>query len=101
MDRKTERIYASAPLDGTTAMTTSQSLTDAIIALGKEGQRLERIVLFDTLEVSVERATADDRTIMEALTRTSQTFVSIEVSAEAVSLAEIQAEVSETEGAKN
>lgn len=97
MARKTERIFASAPLDGTDSVTTAMSFQHAIVNLGMQGHQAKRIVLFDTLEVSIERSTMDERTIMDALSKTVQTFASIEVSAEAVSIEDIRAEVSETE----
>lgn len=97
MARKTERIFASAPLNGTDAVTTATSLQEAIVNLGVQGQRAKRVVLFDTLEVSIERSTMDERTIMDALPKTVQTFASVEVSAEAVSIEDIRAEVSETQ----
>jgi hypothetical protein len=78
-------------------VSTATSLQEAIVNLGLVGQRAKRVVLFDTLEVSIERSTMDERTIMDALSQTVQTFASIEVSAEAVSIEDIRAEVSETQ----
>lgn len=84
MERKTERLYATATLNGETALTAAASLHEAILNLAKRGDSEGRLVLFDTLDVTIERRTVDDRTFADH--SKTQSYVSIEVSAEAVKL---------------
>lgn len=85
MGRKTERLYATATLNGETALTAAASLHEAILNLAKRGDSEGRLVLFDTLDVAIERRTVDDRTFFADHSKV-QSYVSIEVSAEAVKL---------------
>lgn len=82
--RKTERLYATATLNGETALTAAASLHEAILNLAKRGESEGRLVLFDTLDVTIERRTVDDRSWADS--SRVQSYVSIEVSAEAVKL---------------
>lgn len=81
MSRKTERIFATSSLDGETHITAGASLGHALTLLQEEGERQGREVLFDTLEVSIEREEIDDFTYDS---RTRAVFPTIVVSAEAV-----------------
>jgi hypothetical protein len=96
--RRTERLHASAILNGDTALTAAASLHEAVLNLASVGDREDRLVLFDTLDVSIERGGVDDRTFSE-LSSIVATRIVINVSAEAVKLGSLSnlAPVSETE----
>ena len=83
--RKTERLCASVYLDGETKASAGKSFATALDNLENEARIQRREVLFDTLNVSIERYQTDNRTLMgnrsEAFTRAE-----ITVSAEAVKL---------------
>lgn len=83
MTRKTQRVYASAQLNGTSEISTGQSLLKAIDNLSIEGSRQGREILFDTLDISIDREAVDDRTLMGAGSRISAN-TTIQVSAEGV-----------------
>jgi hypothetical protein len=85
-ERKTERLYVSAPLDGTTDISAAESFSMAISNLVVAGQESGREVLFDTLEVTIDRETVDDGTTWDRINRQStiSTFATITASAEAV-----------------
>jgi hypothetical protein len=97
MGRKTTRIYASATLNGDTALTVAASLHEAVLNLGKEADREKRLALFDTLDISIERSSVDERTMADVLTNTHriETWAIIQVSCEAVLLSSLTP-VSET-----
>ena len=81
---KTERIYASATLNGDDVEHAIGSFSIALHALRAEGVMQKREVLFDTLEAEIE---SNEDTIVQY--RTERTVIvskSITVSAEAVRL---------------
>lgn len=82
--RKTERLYTSYPLEADTLADTQTSFAMALIELEKKAHAEDREPLYDTLAVDIERTTADDRTLMEMVANTFQTYVTINVSAECV-----------------
>lgn len=84
MTKKTERLYASAGLVGETAASALESVRLAFAVLETDAKRNGREVLFDTLELSIERVTDDVRTLTDVASSKVSTFTSIVVSAEAV-----------------
>jgi len=81
--RKTERLYASASLDGDGRASVMRSLEEALASLELKASSEDREVLFDTLDISIERTKFDDRTFLDALSDTYVTYAEIAVSAEA------------------
>lgn len=77
---KTERMYASAELDGASSASASSSVVEAIANLVVEGEKHKRDLLWDTLEVSIETDQIDMRTFASLSTPT-QTYRYIQVSA--------------------
>jgi hypothetical protein len=86
MARKTERLYASFPLQGADSESAALSLKGAIVELEKEGKHQGREILYDTLDVAIERTVSDVRTLMDAGPNLSSAYTNIQVSAEAVLL---------------
>ena len=84
MARKTERLYASAPLVATDRVETSMSFNLALVNLHALGAKENREVLFDTLEVEIVRHYVDTRELTSLHERRVPTITSITVSAEAV-----------------
>jgi len=84
MGRKTERLYASAPLIGNDMDRTSMSFNLALVNLQVLGAKENREVLFDTLEVEIVRHYVDTRELTSLHERRVPTITSITVSAEAV-----------------
>lgn len=82
MARKTERLYASAPLNGDSMGLAQLSFGTALSLLRVKGADEGREVLFDTLEVEIERNTVDVSSIADS--GRASTYVTITVSAEAV-----------------
>jgi len=61
IDKKTVTLYASSNLNGDRVEDAVESFKAALIALENAGVQTGRVVLFDTLEVSIDRDTVDDR----------------------------------------
>jgi len=83
MTRKTIRMFASYPLDGTTIESTATSFAAALSQLEQNALRMDREVLYDTLEVEIERGQVEDISFSDASTQRVITTVSIVVGAEA------------------
>jgi len=84
MGRKTERLYASAPLVARDRAETSMSFNLALVNLQALGAKENREVLFDTLEVEIVREYRDTRELTSLHERRVPTITSITLSAEAV-----------------
>jgi hypothetical protein len=80
MARKTERLYGSAPLDGDNLGTSVKSFAAALNDLEVGAAKQNRDVLYDTLEVELDKI--EERTIMSAHSTLVATVIN--VSAEAV-----------------
>lgn len=79
---KTERMYASALLDGETKLAAAASFALALDNLDSIAAAEGREALFDTLEVSIERTKISLGTIVEP--GLASGYTTITVSAEAV-----------------
>lgn len=66
-NRKTERVYGRASLDGDDLATASSSLHMALSDLANNADVDDRDVLFDTLEIEIERDVVSEYTIASAL----------------------------------
>lgn len=82
-NRKTEALSASATLDGNSLNEAVASFTQALVNLENRGFQTNREVLYDTLEVSIERDFQETSSIVGPSTR-EPTFIQINVSAQAV-----------------
>lgn len=91
MARKTERLFASASLVGDDKGHAAMSFATALTNLEVEAKKQGREVLFDTLEVGIERDVRDERTITGGHLNVS-TYAIITVSAEAVKVSETTTE---------
>jgi len=83
MTRKTIRMFASYPLDGTTIESTAASFSAALSQLEQNALRMDREVLYDTLEVEIERSQVEDISFSDVSTHRVISTVSIVVGAEA------------------
>lgn len=83
MTRKTVRLYASNGLVGNTLASATASFAQALANLEAAGKREGREVLFDTLNVEIERSSVETSTIGGEST-VEATFTTINVDAEAV-----------------
>ena len=63
MAKKTETLSVTGSLDGSTLRSAVESFTITLIALENEGVRTGRVILYDTLEVSIERELFNDQTV--------------------------------------
>lgn len=77
-------MYASAELLGNTQRTAAHSFTTVLESLDLAAQEAKREVLYDTLEVSVERRVVDDITLSSDNIRSFTGYTIIAVSAECV-----------------
>lgn len=84
MSRVTGTLTASADLDGTSAETTKMSFSVALERLQANAKAEGRVVLFDTLNITMERNTAERSTLVGEKTIEEYTF--IVVSAQATKL---------------
>lgn len=87
MARKTERLYASAGLDGENKLSAAASFALALDNLAIAARAEGREVLFDTLGVKIESTVIDNRVLSDA-SPSRETYATITVSAEAVRVSE-------------
>lgn len=81
-EKKTVTLTGTSVLDGESLNTAVDSFKKALIALENESVRANRTILWDTLEVSIERETMSDQSISGATV--VEDYVTIDVRALAV-----------------
>ena len=77
---KTERIYATAPFDGEADETALKSISTAMEMLAIRADIHERDLLWDTLDIGIDRSEVDDRTFDQVTAGRIQ-VTTVEVSA--------------------
>lgn len=62
-EKKTVTLAGASTLDGESLNTAVDSFKNALIALENESVRANRTILWDTLEVAIDRQVVEERTI--------------------------------------
>jgi hypothetical protein len=83
MTRKTEIVSATSELDGDDAKAVVASFALAVESLEHEAIKQDREILFDTLEVSIERDFMEDRSLA-GYQNTVSVFMAIQLRAQGV-----------------